>query len=178
MPRHREEGPGVVHHVYARGVRRQPLFLGDEDYEQYIRLLVRTIESYRWRALGFCLMPNHLHLLIETPEPNLGAGMQWLQSRYAITFNERHGRTGEGHVFQGPYGSKPVLDERYLLTVAAYIIGNPVTAGLCEAPEDWPWSSFGLVSQHGPRPWLAHEELWERVQVLAGGVNFVDTLVM
>src|SRR4051794_5857062 len=109
-------------------------------------MLALAVERYGWRLLGFCLMPNHVHLIIETPEPNLGAGMQWLHSLYAVTFNERHGRRGEGHVFQGPYGSKRILDDLYFLRVAAYVLGNAPAAGLCARPEDWPWCSLTKCS--------------------------------
>jgi len=76
VARHRDEEGGAIHHVWARGVNRRPLFVDEDDYERYIRMLAKTVERYHWRLLGFCLMPNHVHLLIETPEPNLGSGMQ------------------------------------------------------------------------------------------------------
>jgi putative transposase len=123
-------------------------------------------------------MPNHLHLLVETPQPNLGAGMQWLQSRYALSFNDRHGRSGEGHVFQGPYGSNRVKDELGFLRAAAYVIMNAVAGGLCAHPAEWRWSSHGMVSRGLGAQWLAHDAFCERLEALTGTPNFVSTIVL
>jgi putative transposase len=178
VARHRDEAAGAIQHAFARGVNRQALFVDEEDYERYIRMLARAVVRFKWLLLGFCLMPNHVHLLIETPEPNMGAGMQWLHSLYAVTFNERHGKRGEGHVFQGPYGSTRVHDDLYFMRVAAYVLANAASAGLCERPEDWPWSSLSL-SQQNPTPnWLAHDVLLERLRTVTGVDDFVSTIVL
>lgn len=164
--------------MFARGVNRQRLFLDDDDYRRYIRMLAAAVRKYKWVLLGFCLMPNHVHLLIETPQPNLGAGMQWLQSLYAITFNDRWDRRGEGHVFQGPYGSERVRDDLYFLRVSAYVLANAASVGLCERPEDWPWGSL-YISRQAPAPrWLAHDDLCERLRQLTGIDDFVSTIVL
>src|SRR5215475_14313149 len=91
MPRspRNEIEPGI-HHVYARGNRRAAVFVDDADRRRYLSLLARVVERTRWRLLAYCLMGNHLHLLVETRVPNLGTGMQWLYGRYAQTFNQRH----------------------------------------------------------------------------------------
>jgi REP element-mobilizing transposase RayT len=86
-------------------------------------------------------MPNHIHLLIETTEPNLGEGMQRLQSLYAQVFNATYGRSG--HLFQGRFGAVRIRTQAQLDAVLDYIALNPVEAGLCGTPEDWPWSSSG-----------------------------------
>ena len=112
----------------------------------------------RWRCLAYCLMDNHVHLLIETPEANLGSGMQWLHGFYAQAYNERHGRVG--HVFQGRYGAVRITSDEQLWTVAAYIANNPVEGGLCARPEDWPWSSHAAAILGRPSPdWLDVERL-------------------
>jgi putative transposase len=178
MARVRDEARGAIHHVFARGVMRRDLFLDGEDYERYLRMLSDVVNRYGWVVLQFCLMPNHVHLLVETPEPNLGAGMQWLHSLYATTFNERHGRRGEGHVFQGPYGSKRVGDEPYLLRVVAYLAANPVAAGLCDDVAAWPWSSFGLAARARVPRWLAHQQLCDRVEAITGRPDFLSTIVL
>jgi putative transposase len=178
VPRIREEEEGAIHHVWARGVKRQVLFRDEDDYERYIRMLATAVIRYGWVLLGFCLMPNHLHLLVETPEPNLGSGMQWLQSTYAISFNERWERLGDGHVFQGPYGSKRVRTDPYFLRVAAYVVANAASAGLCKRPQDWPWASLS-VSRQRPRPrWLAHDLLCERLSPMTGTDDFLATIVL
>jgi REP element-mobilizing transposase RayT len=161
-----------------RGVNRQLLFLDEEDYERYIRMLALAVVRFKWVLLGFCLMPNHVHLLIETREPNMGAGLQWLNSLYAQSFNDRHRKRGEGHVFQGPYGSKRVRDLAYFLRVSAYVLANAVAAGLCERPEDWPWSSLAVSRRRPASNWLAHDLLCERLQLITGADDFVATLVL
>src|SRR3954462_10792595 len=90
----RNEVAGDRYHVMARGADRRRIFVDDEDYRAYIRLLATVVRRQGWNLLCYCLMPNHVHLLIETTEANLGNGMQWLQSRYALEFNARHHRVG------------------------------------------------------------------------------------
>ena len=167
-----------MHHAFARAVDGRVLFVDDEDFERYIRLLGFVAEQYEWRCLGFCLMPNHVHLLVETPQANLGAGMQWLHSRYALLFNEAHGRQGRGHVFQGPYGSKVVRDDLYLLRVAAYVLMNAVAAGLCRKPGEWPWCSHGLVERGIAPSWMRHDLLWERLVGITGRSDPLSTVVL
>jgi putative transposase len=149
---------GGIHHVFARAVHAQDLFVDDVDRRRYLALLASAVSRHGWRCLQFCLMSNHVHLLLETPEPNLGAGMQRMHGDYGRVFNRRHGRAG--HVFQGRYGSVLIDDDAQLWTVAAYIAANPVDAGLCRAPQDWPWSSDRAVSgaEEAP-PWLDVERL-------------------
>src|SRR3954451_17302935 len=143
MPRKpREEVAGGIHHVYGRGNNRRLLYLDDVDREGYLALLRVVVARQGWRCLSYCLMSNHVHLLIETPEPNLGDGMRRLHGDFARGFNRRHGISG--HVFQGRFGSKPLKDDGHLWTTAAYIAANPVEAGLCAAPEGWRWSSHRL----------------------------------
>ena len=135
---------GGVHHVYARGNNRGAVYVDDVDREQYLAMLGATVLQYAWRCLGYCLMTNHMHLLIETPLPNLGPGMQRLHSLYAQKFNKRHARSG--HLFQGRFGSLLVLREEQLWKTVAYIAQNPVAAGLCTRPADWPWSSHRAIT--------------------------------
>jgi putative transposase len=155
MPRPpRTEEAGAIHHVFARGVRSAALFIDDEDRRRYLRLLGRATRKQRWNCLQFCLMTNHVHLLVETPEPNLGVGMSRLHGDYAQGFNERHGT--KGHVFQGRYGAVRVRDDAQLVTVIRYLDNNPREGGL---PPDWPWCSpTPLRGGPGP-PWLALERL-------------------
>jgi REP-associated tyrosine transposase len=144
MPRlPREDVPGVIHHVTARGNRKQLIFLNDEDRELYLLLLAQAVKRFRWLCLAYCLMDNHVHLLIETPEGGLGRGMQLLHGLYAETFNKRHGRSG--HLFQGRYGAVRVETEEQMLVTARYIARNPVEAGLCAEPDAWRWSSHAAV---------------------------------
>ena len=161
MPRlPRQEVAGGVFHVYARGNDRRDLFLDQLDHERYLRLLARSVHHCRWGLLSYCLMSNHLHLLVETPETNLGKGMQQIHSPYAQAFNKRHGRCG--HVFQGRYGAVSVTDDPQLITVVRYIARNPVSGGLAAHPDEWLWSSHRAVKDATVRPdWLAAPRLLE-----------------
>ena len=168
MPRRpREEAAGAIHHVYARGIDGRLLYVDDEDRLGYLALLDQVVGKTGWRCLSYCLMDNHLHLMVETPEPNLGTGMQRLHGDFARDFNRRHGRFG--HVFQGRFGSKRLRTESHLWTAAAYIAANPVEAGMCAAPEDWPWGSHASagVAEAGPG-WLDSPRLFELFETLGG----------
>jgi putative transposase len=153
--------------VYARGNDRRDIFVDDVDRRLYLETLGGVVRWKRWRCLAYCLMPNHVHLLLETPHANLGAGMQYLHGRYANDFNQRHGRSG--HLFQGRYGSALVTTDEQLWHVAAYIALNPVSAGLCRRPEEWPWSShastIGGRARHG---WLDKGRLLAHFEGLGG----------
>ena len=144
MPRPpREEVEGGVFHVFARGNNRDLIYLDEEDYARYSAVLGAVARQHDWRLLAFCLMPNHVHLLVETPKPNLGDGMQRLHGVYAREFNRRHTRCG--HLFQGRYGAVRVTTDEQLWMVARYIATNPVAAGLCSGPAQWAWSSHAAV---------------------------------
>jgi putative transposase len=154
-PRHEFESG--VHHVFARGNNRQAVFLDDADRKRYLSALGRVASWTRWRCLSYCLMTNHVHLLLETRTPNLGSGMQRLQGSYAQIFNRRHGRTG--HVFQGRFGAIRIEDDQQLWSTLGYIVLNPVRAGLCDRPADWPWSSHAAVIAGTTPTWFDDERL-------------------
>lgn len=168
MPRKlRVEVEGGVHHVFARGDNRRLIYLDDADRRLYLSMLGHVVHAKGWHCLAYCLMPNHVHLLVETPQPNLASGMQRLQSAYAQIFNRRHG--GCGHVFQGRYGSVHVQSDQQLWAVVAYIARNPVEAGLCGHPGEWAWSSHHAVLG-GPAPsWLAVPRLLARLPAASAG---------
>ena|SRR5436853_3999401 len=156
----RVEFAGATFHIWARRVDRWPLFVDDEDYERYLALLASTVERFDWILLSFCLMPNHVHLLVELREPNLARGMHSLHGKYVRWFNDRHDR--DGRLFEHRYGAKLVEDEVYFLTAVEYIELNPVSAGLCKTPEEWRWSSRGQAAKaHCPK-WLADDLLTAR----------------
>lgn len=158
MPRQpRFEAPGTFH-VGARGNRRQPLYLADADASRFRSGLADVVRACRWTCFAYCLMPNHYHLALETSEPNLGAGMRELNGRYAQWFNRRYGFGG--HLFQGRFSSTRIETDSHLLEVARYVVLNPVRAGLCFRPEDWPWSSYrATVGLEDAPPFLAQEPL-------------------
>lgn len=153
MPRKpRENVAGGIYHAYAHGVARERIFRDDVDRHTYIWLLGRVAPEHRWRCLAYCLMENHVHLLLETPEGNLSEGMHRLQGGFAQVFNARHGRVG--HVFQGRYGAVRITSDRQLWTTARYIARNPVEAGLCQKPTDWAWSSHSATLDGSEPDWL------------------------
>jgi putative transposase len=124
----REETEGGIFHVFARGNRRQRIYLDDVDRRRYLRLLQTVVAEQRWRCLAYCLMENHVHLLVETPAANLAGGMQRLHGWYAESFNARHRHVG--HLFQGRYGAAGSgapdwLDARRLLSHFASAGGEP-----------------------------------------------------
>lgn len=168
MPRKlREELAGGVHHVWARGNDRMLIYRDDRDRELYLTMLALTVTGVGWKCLAYCLMDNHVHLLIETPEPNLGRGMQRLHGKYGREFNDRYDRSG--HVFQGRFGSKPMRSELQFWTTLRYIVQNPVEAGLCRAARAWRWSSHRALLDGTTPPWLDAHGLLARLRAAAGG---------
>ena len=139
----RLEYSGALYHVTSRGDRREDIYDDDVDRSMFLALLNDVCESYNWDCHGYCLMSNHYHLLIETPEPNLSAGMRQLNGVYSQKYNYRHNKVG--HVFQGRYVSILVEKESYLLELTRYIVLNPVRAGMVVQASDWPWSSYRAV---------------------------------
>lgn len=161
MPRPpRIQVPGGIHHITARGVRRLPIYASDADYRLFLDLLGLAAERFGWRILAYCLMPNHYHLVIYTPLPNLSEGMHRLNSRYAHAFNDRSGYTG--HVFEARFAAVLVERDGHLLELIRYVHRNPVRARLCREPGEWKWSSYRALAGRAPAPaWLAIDEVLE-----------------
>ena len=153
----RENVEDGVYHVYARGNARARVFYDDVDRRMYLRMLGKVVRQKEWRCLAFCLMNNHIHVLLETPKANLSSGMQSLQGRYAQFLNGRHRRIG--HVFQGRYGSVRMASDGQVCAAAAYIARNPVDAGLREHPDEWPWSSFRGINGAPTPAWVDLDRL-------------------
>src|SRR3990172_3863435 len=147
----RPQFPDGIYHVSARGNERAPIYRDDGDRRRFLELVAHVRERYRWRILAYCLMTNHYHLLVQTPEPNLARGMRQLNGVYAQSFNRRHGRVG--HLLQGRYGARLVQADEHLLAAARYIVLNPVRAGLCGNPIEWRWSSHRATLGLDP-PWF------------------------
>lgn len=152
----RIEIPGGLHHVTARGDRREAIYLCDADRQRWLDLLGEVCARYNWQCHAYCLMDNHFHIVVETIDGNLSAGMRQLNGVYTQWHNRAHNRVG--HVFQGRFKAIMVQREAYLLELARYVVLNPVRAGICNLPEDWPWSSYqimlGQSAQSAAPPWL------------------------
>ena len=138
----RIEFPRAVYHLLDRGDRREPIVHSDKDRAAFVRTLEQACERAGWRIHAFVLMSNHYHLLIETPTTNLGNGMQLLHGQYARRFNARYKR--KGHLFEARYLS-PLVDDNKLARTAAYIVANPVAAGLCRDAAGWRWGSHAAI---------------------------------
>lgn len=154
---HREELAGGIFHVYARGNRGQPIYFDDMDRRTYLAMLAGTVRHHGWHCLAYCLMDNHVHLMIETPEPNMARGMQQLHGSYALRLNKRHDLVG--HAFQGRYGSVLIVSDEHLWVTARYIALNPVEAGICASPDDYQWSSHSLLTREEAPAFLAGDRL-------------------
>lgn len=154
----RLEFEGALYHLTARGNARQDIFVDDSDRQRFLSLLEREVLQQGWQCYAYCLMSNHYHLLIETPEANLSKGMRRLNGSYTQAFNRRHGRVG--HLLQGRYKSILVERDCYLLELGRYIVLNPVRAGMVNAVSDYPWSSYLATAGQAPSlPWLSHNSL-------------------
>jgi len=128
MPRHlRLQFAGAIYHVTIRGNARQSIFADDHDRERFLERLADSVETYRVRLYLFCLMTNHVHLVLETPSGNLSRFMQSLETGYTVYYNLRH-RTA-GHVLQGRYGAKVVDGDKYFAKLSRYVHLNPVHVG-------------------------------------------------
>ncbi|MEP6910734.1 MAG: transposase [Actinomycetota bacterium] len=146
MPRPpRFQPTGGTFHITSRGNRRQPIYWDDLDRELFLRLFNRVLRRQRWQYLAYCLMTNHFHLVIETKVESLSIGMHQLNGGYARKFNDRH--TLDGHLFEGRFRSTFVETDDQLEDTLRYVAFNPIRAGLCEHPAEWPWSSFRGVHE-------------------------------
>lgn len=135
---------GAVHHVFIRGNARSAIAVDAVDHQRMLDLLGRTSARFELVCHAWCFLPNHAHLLVTSQLGNLSRAMHWFGTCTAHSFNHRHERSG--HLYQGRFGSKVVEDDAYLLELARYLPLNPVRAGLCASPEDWPWSSYAATT--------------------------------
>lgn len=143
MPRTaRKKSCKQIYHVMLRGINKQQIFYEKEDYQFFISLLERYKEPCGYELYAYCLMGNHIHLLIrEGNEVSTGDIFRHIGSAFVYWYNIKYERVG--HLFQDRYKSEPIEDESYLLTVFRYILMNPVKAGLCGKAEEYPYSSAG-----------------------------------
>ena len=150
MPRRRRYiVTGHAFHVTNRGVNRRRLFFTREDYFEFLRLTAVGKRRYPVSLFGFCLMPNHFHLVARPDaEGALSAYLHWIQGNYSRDLRAHSHTVGNGHVFQQRFWSGPIEDGMHLLSVLRYVEANPVTGNLVSRAEDWPWGSLRL--RRGP----------------------------
>jgi len=132
--------PGAFYHVTTRGNARQNIFFDDSDRRLFLKCVGRVAKDCNLVVHAYCLMGNHYHVLVETPDGNLPECMRQLNGIYTQKFNWRHDRVG--HVFQGRYKAVLVEKDSYLLAVSRYVVLNPVRSGIVRRPGDWQWSSY------------------------------------
>jgi putative transposase len=140
-----------LYHVVARGNERQLVFRDDVDRLRFLEVLAAVSDRFSVEVIAYCLMGNHFHVLLRTPESNLSRAMRHLNGVYAQRFNRRHLRVG--HLFQGRFAAKLVQDDHHLLATVRYIVRNPCRAGLCASPREWHWSSHRATLGLEP-PWF------------------------
>lgn len=201
----RLEFPGALYHVTARGNTQQDIFLDEEDRRRFLTVLERAVSRFHLLLHAYCLMDNHFHLVVETPEANLSKAMRQLNGVYTQAFNRRHRRVG--HVLQGRFKAILVDRESYLLALCRYVVLNPVRTRSVRSPDAYLWSSYRATAGLAPTPpfltidWLlaqfgrqrataqrkyrafvaegrGHRSPWAHVQgqVLLGGARFVARL--
>lgn len=136
---------GGLYHVTVSGNNKREIVRDDADRLRLVTRMDEAVERCGWVFHSYCVMTTHYHMLVETPEPNLDKGMHWLNHVYAKGFNLRHDLTG--HVFGQRYGAKLVTSDSQLVATVRYVALNPVKAGLCAHPADWPWSNFGALRE-------------------------------
>ena len=154
----RIEYPNAWYHVMNRGRRGEDIFADQKDYDVFLAILQESAQMFGVRIAAYCLMSNHYHLLLQTPSGNLSRVMRHVNGVYTQRYNRR--RTIDGQLFRGRYKSILVEEDTYLLELLRYIHRNPVRAGICQAVEDYRWSSHrGYLSAAKKWDWLDKQAL-------------------
>lgn len=143
---------GAVYHVMARGNRKQAIFTDSRDRRQFLKIVAIALRKFDAECYGYALMGNHFHLVIHTRRANLARVMHRIDSLYAQYVNWRYRITGQ--LFEGPYAAILIDDTCYLRNAIAYVLRNAVEAGLVQAPEQWPWSSYNATMGKASRSFL------------------------
>jgi putative transposase len=186
----RIEYDGALYHVTSRGNERKPIFKDDTDRKLFLDTLSQVTDRFHWLCHAYCLMDNHYHLVIETPDRNLSRGMRQLNGVYTQAFNRRRQRAG--HLFQGRFKGILVQKDSHFLEVCRYVVLNPVRAKAVKYPREWPWSSYRatagqsaipscltvkeVLSHFGQRRSSAQEKYREYVSEGIGGAMIWEAL--
>ena len=154
----RIEYPDAWYHVMNRGRRGEDIFSDEQDYGMFTVLLEETSEKWNIRIAAYCLMPNHYHMLVQTPEANISRSMRHLNGVYTQRYNSRH--ECDGQLFRGRYKSILIDTDSYLLQAVRYIHRNPIEAGLSEKMDSYKWSSHkGYISIAKKWDWLHKDRI-------------------
>ena len=170
-----------IYHVMIRGINKQLIFEEATDYSRFLSILSEVKQISGFKLFAYCLMGNHLHMLIKEGKEPLGQIFKRIGARYAFWFNWKYERSG--HLFQDRFRSEPIESDEYLITVLLYIYQNPVKAGICKRPQDYKWSSrqqlgrcdvvdeaelFDIVSVYTIRERETEEILCEALEPMIG----------
>lgn len=154
----RIEYPGAFYHVMHRGNAQSDIFVSERDREKFLEYLSLAVERFEIKIHTYCLMTNHYHLLVETPQPNLSQAVKWINVSYAAYFNRKRQRSG--HLFQGRFKAIVVDADEYLKHLSRYIHLNPKRAKMVEHVKDYQWSSYPIFGGYQKSPgWLETEWL-------------------
>jgi putative transposase len=152
MPRiPRGQQGGYAYHVINRGNGRATVFHKPQDYEAFLSLLAEAKKRHQVKLFGFCLMPNHFHLVLEPAHQTaLSQFMQWLLTSHVRRYHKHY--RSSGHIWQGRFKSFPVQRDEHLVTVLRYVLQNPVRGGLSSTAREWLWSSLQRPQSIDPCP--------------------------
>ena len=176
----RVEYSGAVYHVINRGNAGEYLYRSSRDRKKYLSYLAKAVKRFSIKIHTYCLMRNHVHILMETQHPNLSKSVQWMNVSYAVYFNRKYKRNG--HLFQGRFKSILVDADSYLKQLSRYIHLNPVRAGLVDRPADYDWSGYNAFIGNVIAPewletnWLLSQFGRVRKEALANYKDFVETV--
>jgi len=146
ISKYKESAPGTVYHLFNRGNNKQNIFFEDSDYRFYLSILKRYKKETGFSLIGYCLMPNHVHLLVRQDQDFSPSKLiSKLHTTYAMFINDKYKKVG--HLFQGRFKQKIVSEENYLIQLISYLHLNPVKDGICSKPELYNWSSFNWYQQ-------------------------------
>ncbi|HZR96092.1 MAG TPA: transposase [Gaiellaceae bacterium] len=152
--------PEHAYHVTCRGSRRYPIVFDDADCHAFVDELHRIAARFEWEVLAWCLMPNHHHLVLRTEQPSFSAGFQQLNGNHARRTNRRHG--WDAHLFKNRPRAGRCDSTAHVIGAVAYVVRNPVAAGLVRHARAWPWSSYRATVGEAPAPsWLRVDEVLE-----------------
>lgn len=132
--------PNICYHIYSRGVDQRVIFQDDRDFKKFLNICFDVYLKRNFKVHSYCLMHNHYHFCLETPEQNIGDIMRDINSRYVLYFNQKYKR--KGRLFEGPYQDRVIDTPMYFLTLVSYIHSNPLGAGLVRKLDEWKWSSY------------------------------------
>ncbi|SDL00098.1 transposase [Natronincola ferrireducens] len=139
----REKSQTGIYHIMLRGIDKRNIFINDSDYEKFIEYIKKAKEKIEFTVYAYCLMTNHVHLLLKTESEEIGDVIRRITVGYAQYHNIKNGRTG--HLFENRFKSEPVDTDDYFLIVLPYIHQNPIKAGMVERIEDYKWSSYNAT---------------------------------